>query len=469
MAFSLGVVGMPATYRHGYLSRVYFASVCRRGLCLEGQPSLFNQAPEPVPHSQDTKRPISASNAPTAKHAPLTSLAVANYRWFWLSGLAAGFAMQMRQIARGWLVYGISGSPLALAVVMSSMGVSMTFLSPIGGAIADRLSKRNIIFATSLISGLSNLVVAFLISQDLIQLWHLFLISFLDGIFNAFNLPSRQGIIPSLVDRNRVVNAVALSRGAMNVSRIMAPALAGLLIPLIELQGVYLVMAFFNAVAAVTIIALTTSGTNQGDWKDWHLHREVFRGLGYVASNRVLRLIVLLGFTAIVLGMGFQVLLPAFVVEAFQGDATDMGILLAFSGTGGLLGSLGLAFLGNPRRKGIILLGAVFLWAIAVFLFSLTRDSVSASAMLLLVGFASSVFMSMDMAVMQLLSSPDMYGRVMSVREMTWGLMPVGIIPMSAMATHVGTPQALMGAAVLLLVMAMLFSLASKTVRRLET
>ena len=429
---------------------------------------MFNQAPDPVSHTQDTKQSTAASNAPTAKHGPFTSLAVANYRWFWLSSLAASFAMQMRQIARGWLVYGISGSPLALAVVMSSMGVAMTFLSPVGGAIADRLPKRIIIFATNLTSGLSNLFVAFLISQDLIQLWHLFLISFLDGIFNAFNLPSRQGMIPSLVDRNRLVNAVALSRGAMNVSRIVAPALAGLLIPLIGLQGVYLFIALFNAVAAVTMVAVTASGTKPGDWKDWHLHREVFRGLGYVATNRVLRLIVLLGFATIILGMGFQVLLPAFVVEALQGDAREMGILLAFSGTGGLLGSLGLAFLGNPRRKGIILLGAVFLWAIAIFLFSLTRDSVSASALLLLVGFASSVFMSMDMAVMQLLSSPDMYGRVMSVREVTWGLMPVGVIPTSVMATRVGTPQALMGAAVLLLVMAVLFSLGSKTVRRLE-
>ena len=429
---------------------------------------MVNQAPDPVPYPLDPKQSIAASGASTAKLGLFTSLAVANYRWFWLSGLAAGFAMQMRQIARGWLVYGISGSPLALAVVMSSMGVAMTFLSPIGGAIADRLPKRNIIFATNLTSGLSNLFVAFLISQDLIQLWHLFLMSFLDGIFNAFNLPSRQGMIPSLVDRNRLVNAVALSRGAMNVSRIVAPALAGLLIPLIELQGVYLVISFFYAVSAVTIIALTASGTEPGEWKDWHLHREVLRGLGYVATNRVLRLIVLLGFAAIVLGMGFQVLLPAFVVEALQGDARDMGILLAFSGTGGLLGSLGLAFLGNPRRKGSILLGAVFFWAVAIFFFSFTRDSVSASAMLLLVGFASSVFMSMDMAVMQLLSSPDMYGRVMSVREMTWGLMPVGVIPTSAMATRIGTPEALMGAAVLLLVMSVLFSLVSKTVRRLE-
>ena len=344
----------------------------------------------------------------------------------------------------------------------------MTSLSPIGGALGDRLSKRTLIFVTNLIGSLGNLIVAFMIFQGSIQLWHMFIISFLDGLLNAFNMPSRQGMIPSLVDRSRLVNAAALSRGAQNVSRIVAPALAGVLIPVVGLQGVYLVMACLNAISALTILATTVSGTAPANWKDWHLRQEVFKGLKYVANDHPLRSLLLLGFTAITLGMGYQVLLPAFVVEALNGGATDIGILLAFSGIGALLGSLAVAFLGNPRRKGIILMLAILSWAVAMFFFSFSSGRVVAAAMLLLVGLASSVFLSMDLAVMQLLSSPEMYGRVMSTRQMTFGLMPVGVIPTSAIATQIGTPNALAGAAAFLLIMATVYFLVSKTIRRLE-
>lgn len=429
---------------------------------------MVKQDQDPVSHPQYSSNPISSTAGSSAKIGPFSSFSSINYRWFWLSGFAAGFTMQMRQISRGWLVYRMSQSPLALAFTMASFGVPMTFFSPVGGALADRLPKRTLIFVSNMLSGLSSLVVAILISQNLIQLWHLFVIGFLDGILNAFNMPSRQSIIPSLVARERLVNAIALSVGAMNVSRIAAPAMAGVMIPWIGLGGVYSVMALLNVVAAVTIVAITVSGTESQEWKDWNLSQEVFNGLKYVATNRALLSVLLLAFVAIVLGMGFQVLLPAFVVEALDGDARDLGNLMAFSGVGAMLGSLGLAFMGNPLHKGRILLSSISLWAVAVLMFSVSRNSALASCMLLIVGFATSVFMSMNMAIMQLLSSKEMYGRVMSISMMTWGLMPLGIIPLSALAGQVGTPNALAASAVALVVVSASFPIFNKTVRQLK-
>ena len=409
------------------------------------------------------------SGAPSGKVGAFASLASANFRWYWVSNLAASFTMQMRQIARGWLVYGISGSPIDLALVMSSFGVPMTLFSPVGGALADRLPKRTLISVSNMVGGLSGLIIGILVLSGDIALWHLLLVGLLDGLVNAFNMPSRQGMIPSLVSRGHLVNAVALSTGAMNVSRIMAPALAGLLIPLIKVEGVYFVMAALNVFAALTILGITVSGTLAGDWQDWGLRREVFRGLKYVATNRALLSIILLAFLAIALGMSFQVLLPAFVVEAIADDPRVLGILLTMSGVGALAGSLGLAAMGNPRHKGGMLVGSILIWAVALLAFSLSRNLLLASAMLLVVGFATSVFMSMTMALLQLLSSPEMYGRVMSINMMTWGMMPLGVIPLAAVAEQIGsTPNALTGAALIMFAVAVLFPLLNRTVRRLE-
>ena len=430
---------------------------------------MVKQASDSPYPSKELLEPVDAPVAQRGRRSTFASLAIANYRWYWISGVTASMTMQMRQITRGWLVYGLSQSPLDLALVMASFGVPMTILSLVGGAVADRLPKRTLIFATNLGSGLSSLLIGLLVLQGTVELWHLLVIGFLDGALNAFNMPSRQGMIPALVGRDLIMNASALSMGAMNSSRVVAPALAGALIPLIRIEGVFFVMAALNVIASLTIMLVTVSGTEAKDaTKDWRLKREVFRGVSYVIGDRSLFSVVMLAFVTTFLGMGYFVLMPAFVVEALEGGSGALGLLLSVSGVGALVGSIGLASLGNPRRKGALFLGAALTMALGVLAFSLSRDLVLASAMMLVVGFTTSIFMSTNMAILQLLSSPEMYGRVMSISMMSWGLMPLGVIPVSIAAEHIGTPNALTWAAVLLVGVVAVSTLLNRTVRRLE-
>ena len=419
--------------------------------------------------SEELVEPVDAPVAQRDWRSTFASLAFANYRWYWISGVTASMTMQMRQITRGWLVYGLSQSPLDLAMVMASFGVPMTILSLVGGAVADRLPKRTLIFATNLGSGLSCLLIGLLVLQGTVDLWQLVVIGFLDGALNAFNMPSRQGMIPALVNRDLFMNASALSMGAMNASRVVAPALAGALIPVVRIEGVFFVMAALNVIASLTIMLVSVSGTGAKDTtKDWRLKQEVFRGVGYVVSDRTLLSVVTLAFVTIFLGMGYFVLMPAFVVEALHGGSGALGLLLSVSGVGAVAGSIALASLGNPRRKGALFLGAALAMALGVLAFSLSRDLVLASAMMLMVGFTTSVFMSTNIAILQLLSSPEMYGRVMSISMMSWGLMPLGVIPVSIAAERIGTPNALTVAAGLLVGVVIVSTLLNRTVRRLE-
>ena len=429
---------------------------------------MVKQASDSPYPSKQIAEPVDAPVTQRGRLSTFASLAVVNYRWYWISGITASMTMQMRQIARGWLVYGLSESPLDLALVMASFGVPMTLLSLVGGAVADRLPKRTLIFATNLGSGLSSLLIGLLVLQGTVDLWHLLVIGFLDGALMAFNMPSRQGMIPALVGRDLIMNASALSMGAMNASRVLAPALAGGLIPVIRIEGVFFVMAFLNVAAALTILMINVSGTQEADrTEDWRLKREVFRGVSYVLSDRALFSVLALAFVTVLLGMGYFVLMPAFVVEALGGGSGALGLLLSMSGVGAMAGSIALASLGNPRRKGALFLGSALVMALGILSFTLTRDLVLASAMMLVVGFATSVFMSTNIAILQLLSSPEMYGRVMSISMMNWGLMPLGVIPVSIAAERIGTPEALTLAAVLL-VGVVIVSTLNRTVRRLE-
>ena len=190
--------------------------------------------------------------------------------------------------------------------------------------------------------------------------------------------------------------------------------------------------------------------------------------MSYVVSDRTLLSVMALAFVAVFLGMGYFVLMPAFVVEALDGGSGVLGLLLSVSGVGAVVGSIALASLGNPRRKGRLFLGAALVMALSVLAFTLTRDLFLASAMMLVVGFATSVFMSTNIAILQLLSSPEMYGRVMSISMMNWGLMPLGVIPVSIAAERIGTPNALTLAAVLLVGVVIVSTLLNRTVRRLE-
>ena len=151
------------------------------------------------------------SRTKTGWRTTFSSLENRGYRWYWLSSVASYAAMQMQIVVRGWLVYDLTDSALALGLVSFAVGVPLLLLSPYGGAIADRVDKRRLIIISQILTAVATLVVAVLIAMDAIALWHLVVASVVSGIILAFNLPSRQAIIPELVGHARLMNAVATS------------------------------------------------------------------------------------------------------------------------------------------------------------------------------------------------------------------------------------------------------------------
>ena len=174
--------------------------------------------------------------------ATFSSVNLPAFRWLWLANTGFFAAMQMQQVAQGWLVYELTGDPLSLGGVSAGTGVAMLVCSLFGGVLADRVVKRDLLIVTQVLLGMIALTVGILVVTGVIQYWHMLVVSVFSGIVFAFNLPARQSLVPEVVGDRNLANAVALNASGMNLMRIAAPALAGGLLAALGASGVYFSM-----------------------------------------------------------------------------------------------------------------------------------------------------------------------------------------------------------------------------------
>ena len=381
----------------------------------------------------------------------LDSLEIRDFRWLWISSMAAFVAMQMQMVARGWLVYDLTKSPVALAWVMASMALPMSVFSLIGGAITDRVPKRNLLGGSLLGSAAITVGIAVLIHTGQIAFWHLLVAGVLNGAVMSIQMPGRFSFISQLVGDNRLVNANALLNTGMNLSRIVSPALAGVLIGAIGTAGVFDIMAGCYIFGALAILVIKHRGEPTG--RSSHgVPYDVREGLVYVRGNKVVVALLIMGLLPMLFGIPYIMLLPAFAVEALNLGADGLGVLMAITGVGAIFGSLLVAYLGNFRYLGLLFFVSATFWGITLAGLSQSTTLLIAVIPLALIGLSSAVFMSINISLVQMYTVPDMRGRVMSIFMWTFSMMPLGLLPLSFMAEMVGTSTAFLVSAVLLVV-----------------
>ena len=380
-----------------------------------------------------------------------SSLQNRNYRWYWLGNLASFAAMQMQIVARGWLVYDMTGSPLALGWVSLAFGIAILVFALYGGVIVDRVEKRNLLIITQAFTGVVTLVIAVLITMDTIRLWHLVIASLASGVILAFNLPGRQAIIPELVERRQIMNAVGLGSGAMNLSRIVAPALAGVLVGVIGIAGVYYIMVACSVLAVAMLFMIPPLGVPAQNTYTT-LTSSLREGLSYVRRSSILMALLTMAFVPIAFGMPYQMLMPVFAVDVLHVGASGFGYLMAATGVGALVGSLVVASLGEFRHKGLLLLSTSALFGVFLILFAISSYFYLSLFLLLGVGAASAGYLASNNTLLQLNVDDRVRGRVMSMYMMTIGLFPIGVLPAAALAEAVGIPFAVgLGGTILVL------------------
>ena len=409
----------------------------------------------------DSTRSSADSTTRIARRATiLESLQYRDFRWLWLGSLVAYMSLNLQMLNRSWLVVILEdNSPLALALVMMSFALPMTFVSPIGGVLADKWSKKKLIAASQIGSAVVTFGLGILDFTGVIQFWHLLASGLLNGVMMAINVPSRQAIVSDIVPKEALMNAISLNNSAMSITRILGPALGGFMIvyfvdwiPLLEsgTAGVFFVIAAVYIFAALSILRIKTDVIIEKDKVKSSFGKDLFSGLIYVLHHKIIRVVLFVNLIGSVFGWAFMTLMPAWARVVLNVNADDLGILLTVIGVGSLVATLGLASLSNFKYRGILLIASCLLWGLSLALISKMDQFYIVYPLLLFIGIASGIFMSLGLTLMQYYSEPEMSGRVMSVAVMPFGVSSMSAVPFGMIATKIGIENSLMISGILL-------------------
>ena len=408
-----------------------------------------------------------ASDAPEDRRSPFwrttfASLAERDFAWFFTSNFAFFMAMQMQFLLFGYLALALTGSAKALGVVSAANTVPSLLAAPFTGALADRLHKRLILAVSQTVAVLMSATLGILIITGLVEFWHLVVCSMFAGIVMALNMPARQSIVPQLVPRHKLMNAISLQMGEMNLTRIIAPAMAGVLIAPLGVGWVFLIGSalFFSATAAE--VNLPKHGLTGHDRESRFLD-EVGEGFRFIWNNSMLRLLILSNTLLPMFAFPVQQTLPVFAREVFERGPTGLGWLAAVSGVGGLIGAIVSANMDRQPRKGrLMLLGGTVMGGFYAA-FALSPAFEMALLFLGLAAIGQMLFMTTNNTVIQSSLPPEIRGRVMAVMSMSIGLTPLSLFPIAVAVDEVGAPLTIaVSSGVMLALLALIFWLSPR-------
>ena len=397
-----------------------------------------------------------------------SALRYSNFRWFWINGAAQAMAQGMQFLVLGLLVLDITGSSIQLGLVVFAYGIPNLAFAMLGGIIADRSNRLRLLISTRLVVSVLVLALAILKITDLVEIWHVYAIMFLLGTVQALNMPARMALVADLVERQDMMNAVALHTMVNQTGQIIGPAMAGGIIELVGIgptlmvnAGLYLVgIVFLLLIRDLPLRAPAPKATLLGDLQ---------AGLQCIRSTPVLYTIIGIAVAFAFFGMSHRQVLPAFTKGVLDVGAGGTGLLLLGAGLGSLLGSLILVSLGDFRRKTWLLMGSVLLLGVVLILFAWSPWYWASWIIFFFVGVMSfGFFWPLATTLIQLNVPPELRGRVLSVLQLAPAVHYLGALPLSVAAEVISWPVAITGGAAMTIVVALWLGIWRPVLRRLE-
>ena len=340
-----------------------------------------------------------------------SSLHVRNYRLYYIGQIVSTSGTFMQSVAQAWLVLKLTNSGTALGITAALQNLPILILGPYGGVIADRISKRKILYFTQSSSGILALILGVLVATALVKVWMVYILAFSLGLVSVFDNPTRQTFYMELVGPDNLRNAITLYSTLVNLARIIGPAIAGALIAVAGLAPCFIINGI-SYVAVVIMLAMLRANELHITPPVPRAKGQLQEGFKYVVSTPVLGSTLLMMAIIGTLTYEFQVSLPLIAQFTFKGNASSYAFLTASMGVGAAFGGLFFA-----SRKGIHpykLVNAALLFGLAVLAAAFMPIIHLAGLALVAVGMCSINFSSLGNSVLQLESSPQMRGRVMS-------------------------------------------------------
>jgi len=409
------------------------------------------------------------SPAPTTiERAVRRTLVAFTYRDFrvqWIGACSSAIGTWMQIVAQNWLVLSITGSAFYLGLDAFLQQLPIILFTLIGGVFADRYDKRKTLLASQYIQMATSAALAVLMYLHIVQIWHILVLSFITGLAQSFGGPAYQSLLPMLVDKKDLPNAVALNSIQFNLARVLGPLLfAATLAGFIKwgynepqaMNAAFVLNSASFLIVVYTLMSLHVKHVPPTETKK--MKEELKGGLHYVQHHGSLVALIVLASMTTFLGFAILTFLPAFARSVFNADASTYSRLMAFSGAGSICGALVIAWLGKFRRMGLTALLMQAIYGLLIFAFSRSQVLWVSSVLLFFTGAALMMVFSTVTSLVQLIAPDNMRGRVMSIYMVAFrGGMPLGSLASGFFATKIGTPMVIAINGVLLVVVAIYF------------
>ncbi|MGQ4809831.1 Enterobactin exporter EntS [Candidatus Entotheonellaceae bacterium PAL068K] len=398
-----------------------------------------------------------------------SSMRYGHFRYYWLALLTGVTGHQMLlQFTMGWLMFDLTGEAKHLAFLGLAIAIPALVLNLLGGVLADRLEPKFLVAASQGTSASVVVVLAVLVLTDQVEVWHVLVTAVIIGAVQAFDQPSRSSVFPRLVQPQHIVSAVAMESIVWNVVRVLAPALAGIVIDRWSIHASMFFSAATFSILGSVVSVLRLRPRPPATGQVLHQIGESFR---YVRRHPIFLYIMLLTFCNSLFGMAYILLMPVFAKDVLNVGAEQVGWLLGASGVGGTLGTWMIGSLREGHPKGLVMLGGAMVYGLALILFSLSAWQGMygvCMGLLFVVGIANSLYLVGGLSTLQQLVPDQLRGRVMGLYGVTWSLAPLGMSQAGLIAQYLGAPVAVAAGAVVLVGVVVLIFALSPDVRALR-
>jgi MFS family permease len=396
----------------------------------------------------------------------LAAFAYRDFRILWFGAFASTIGTWMQKVAQSWLVFDLTKSTFYLGLDDFLGQLPILLFTIIGGVIADRHERRRLLIGSQCVQMATAFILAALVFSGVVQVWYVLLLSFTTGLAQAFGGPAYQALIPLLVRKKDLPNAIAFNSIQFNLARAIGPLLAGATLAAVGMAACFGLNGLSYLLVIGALLSLSVKQLKPAERNP--IVHELRGGLSYMRRQHAMIALAVAAFLTTFLSGPLITFLPAFASEVFEGDIGQYSWMMAFSGTGSVAGALVVAWLGRFKHMGVTLLAVEVLFGTLMVAFANSQVLWLSHMLLFLCGMSLMIVTSMMFSLVQLLVPDQLRGRVVSIYMVAFrGGMPLGSLAAGYAATLTSAPTMLTINGVLVVAVALYFLARSHGVREL--
>ncbi|MBM4136733.1 MAG: MFS transporter [Nitrospira sp.] len=382
-----------------------------------------------------------------------------DFRLFWFGQLISLSGTWMQSVAQGWLVYSLTKSPFYLGLVAAMGSLPILLFTLVGGIVADRFRKRNLLLMTQALSIVPALFLGILTHMNIITVWQVACLAAFLGTVNAFDIPARQSFFVEIVGKGNITNAVALNSAAFNGARIIGPVIAGMTIAHLGLPACFYLNAFSFIAVIIALLKMKKDISSDIKESSKGFIKDLIEGIQYLKSSPDIYRTILLIAVFSLIGIPYITFLPVFAVEVLKAGPKGLGLLVGAAGIGALSAALSLAVRGDIKTKQRFMSLSALCFSFFLLAFSISKTFYLSIIILIFIGWGMVSFLATANSFIQLSVPDKLRGRVMSVYALVFlGTAPIGNSLIGSLADYVSTPKAVSISGIICILASVIFS-----------